>query len=439
MKVNQKKLDDDNKVLLEVVASPEEVAKVLDAAHISFAQSMGMRPEKDKTVAQAAEEQMGIKDLDSIVKEQAIAGLVAPAVDKKNLSPAFLPQPEPKSPFKRGEEFRFNLEVELKPNYELTSYEPVSFDAPKFTFDETIVDKQIAEMAKRYTNYVKDEDVDPDRVIESGDNIKISLEAKQDGKIMEGLSTDGRTYSVGQGFMPPDFDKAIIGMKVGETKEFTFEGPGFDDDMNEITETVDAKVTVLELQKETTPEIDDEWVKMNLPMMGDLETFRNSVRKDLEKEARSQYDNFMRQQAAAEIAKRFEGSIPDEVYESSRESIIDNIRMQLKQDGKTWESFLEENGGEQQFGMMLMLHIREMLVQGFAMDAIFRHENLTLSDEDIEATCLALNPRMNPKKMREQMMQAGQGFALRESAERLKANNYLVEHANINYVEPENQ
>ena len=63
MKVTQKKLDD-GRLLIDAVASTAEVSNALNNAHLAFAQQMGMRPEKDKTVAQAAEERMGIKDLD---------------------------------------------------------------------------------------------------------------------------------------------------------------------------------------------------------------------------------------------------------------------------------------------------------------------------------------------------------------------------------------
>lgn len=432
MKVTQKKIDDKT-VKLEATATAEEVANALHAAQLAFAQSMGLRPQKDKTIQQVAEEQMGIKNLDSIIEQQAMSALIPLALDKKNIIPAFLPELKAKTPFKRGQEFRFEMDITPKPEYELKSYDDFAFTAPKFTFDESLVDARLDEMADRYKTYEKAEDVPADRTIEPMDNIKIALEAYEGDKRLDGLSTDGRTYSVGQGYMPDGFDRAIIGMKVGETKEFTFEGPGFDDDFNEYTQKVDAKVTVLELQQEVKPVIDDEWLKKNMPMAGGLDALRSNIRRDMERAAKMQYDAFIRQLAASEAAKRFEGKIPDEVYEMARSNMMTNIRMQLQQEGKTWETFVEENGGDQQFGMMMMLQIREMLVQGFALDAIFKHMNLTLTDEDLDEAAMTINPQVNPKQLREQMVKSGQGFVLRESAERLKANNWLVENSKITY------
>ena len=70
-----------------------------------------------------------------------------------------------------------------------------------------------------------------------------------------------------------------------------------------------------------------------------------------------------------------------------REQLMNNVRQTAQQQGKTLDAFIEEQGGQQQFGMMMMMQIRELLVQGFALDALFRHEHLVLNDDDINAAC----------------------------------------------------
>lgn len=431
MKVSMKKLDG-NQVRLECVATPEEVNNALHAGQLGFAQSMGLRPEQGKTIAQVAEEKMGIKNLDSIVEAGAIQGLVPFALDKKNIIPSFPPQPEPKSALKRDREFAFDVTVALKPDYELKSYDPAEITVPKFAVNEEAVDQQLKDMAERYTVYVA-ADAKP---VEKGDSCLIAMTCTKDGEEVAGLTTDGRTYTAGEGYMPDGFDSQILGMQPGETKTFTFEGPGLDEDFNEITEVIDCTVTVKEIQKATVPEIDDEWVSTNMPMYKSAADLRADVQRNVERSAREQYEAYKRNLAVSELARRFEGKIADEVYEAMRSNLMENMRMELQQTGQSWEDFVAQNGGEQQFGMMLMLQTREMLVQGFALDSVFRHEKLSLTDEDIEAACRAMNPQANPKQLRQQFEQSGRGFALRESAERLKANNWVLEHAIITEVDP---
>ncbi len=439
MKVKQIKKDGDH-VVLEAVATPQETAQVLQAAKIAFAQSMGMKPPaQGQTIDQAAEEQMGIKNLGSVVEASAVNALAPMAVDKRNIIPAFPPKAAAKSTFRPGEEFRFEVEVDLKPEYELTSYEPVHIKAQPFSMNDSLVDHQLEEMAERYTAYVEDEDAAADRTVQKGDHIRIAMEAKEGDKELKGLSTKSRTYTAGEGYMPEGFEQAILGMKAGETKEFTFEGPDFDKDMNERTQVIDAKVTVLCFEKEQAPTIDDEWVQANMPMYKGIDDLRRDMAKGIERQARMEYDAYLRQLAAAELASRFEGKIADEVYEAMRDQMVANIRMDLQQQGMTWEQFVEQNGGEQQFSMMLMLQVRQMLTQGFALDAWFRHHGLSVTDDDIREACRALNPQVNPDQLRKQAEESGQGFALRESAQRLRANNDLVETAEVEIIEAPDQ
>ena len=60
---------------------------------------------------------------------------------------------------------------------------------------------------------------------------------------------------------------------------------------------------------------------------------------------------------------------------------------------------------------------------------------MTLTDNDLEDACYGMNPQANPKMMRQQLEDSGRGFALRETAERLKAARFVAEHAKITVAE----
>lgn len=435
MKVKQIRKDGDV-VVLDAVASVQDVAKVLQFAQEGFANAMGLMPEQGKTVAQVAEEKMGVKNLDQIVAKDATLALVPMALDKRGIIPAFMPTVDAGDALERGKEYRFKMTVTLRPEYELTSYDPVTVEAVPFSVDESAVQAEFDSMSQQYTAYVKDEDADPDHVVAPGDYVKVSIVAKgPDGKPFRGLNTDGRTYAVGAGHMPEGFDSQVQGMKVGERKSFSFDGPSFDDDYNETTERVDATVEVLELLVEQKPQIDDEWVSKNMPWFKTADELKTSIRKSIEVAQRESYDAYIRQAVAAEWAKRFQGKIADEVYESIMVQLRENIRAELQQQGTDWNQFVEQSGGESNVSMMLMMQAREVLTQGYALDAIFRHFGLQATDSDYDQVCRTMNPQVDPHRLREQIEARGQGFALRESAERYKANIYAVEHANIQYVE----
>lgn len=429
MKVIQKKLDD-GVVLLEATASTSEVSSVLHTAQLNFCQQMGVRPLPGKSMEECAQEQMGIKDLDSVVAPQAIDLFAPLAIDKRGVTPAFMPQVEPKTPLKRGRTFQFELRVVPKPTYELTSYDPISIAVEPFGGSEAEIDLQISKMAENYVSYV---DTDP-HVIEQGIEVFLAIKCSLDGEELKGITTDGRTYSVGVGLMPEGFDEGIMGMTVGETRTFTFSGPDIDDNGNQVMKDYDCTVTYLSTQKKVAPVIDDEWVAQNLPMYRGLAGLRASIGEQVDGQRRAQYDEYVRGVAADELSKRFTGRIADEVYEGTARTLVANLRAQVAAEKTTWEQFVQQNGGEQQMNMMMMMQTRAMLTQGFALDALFNHEGMAISDADIEEVCAQLNPQ-NPKMARERMEEMGHGFTLRESAERLHANKWLVEHADIKVMD----
>lgn len=435
MKVKQVKKDGDV-VTLEAVASVQDVARALQFAQEGFARSMGLQPEQGKTVAQVAEEKMGVRNLDQIVASEAAGALVPMALDKRNIIPAFLPKVDAQGQLERGREYRMRLTVTLRPEYELPSYDPVKVKVAEFSVDDSAVEAELEGMRKQYTAYVADTEADPDRPVAAGDFVKVAIKATgADGKELGGLNTSGRTYAVGAGHMPEGFDSQVQGMKVGEKKSFSFDAPTFDDELEEAVERVDAEVEVLELQREEAPEIDDAWVARNMPWFKGADELRKSVRKSIEVSQRDSYDAYVRQAVAYELGQRFEGKIADEAYESMMAQLRDNIRADLQQQGKSWDSFVEESGGESGVSMMLMMQAREVLAQGYALDAVFRHFGLSATDRDYEQVCRAMNPQADPRQLRQQIEQSGHGFALRESAERYKANVFAVENAEIEYVQ----
>ena len=320
-----------------------------------------------------------------------------------------------------------------KPSFELDDYSPVTITIEPYKSDEEQVDKRIADMARQFTQFVET-DAHP---LEGKDSCLLKMSTTKDGETVPGLTTDQRSYTLGQDLMPVGFDDHLVGMTVGETRTFTFEGPGLDADFNEIMEEYETTITLLEVQKEVVPVIDDAWVAANLPMYGSLEEMRDSFRDEIDKDRRKYYEDYKRNMAATELSKRFNGTIPDAVYEGSMAETRANMRQQVTRSGMSWEEFVEQNGGQQQVSMMLMVEMRQSLVLGFALDAYYKHEGLVYDEEDLNEVCFQMNPQ-NPRAARESMERNGFGYALRESAERLRACKHLVEHATIKETDAKN-
>ena len=317
MKVTEKK-NPDGTIDLTAVAATAEVAQAFNAAHHSFLANMGLQVGPTQTPAQVAEEELGIVNLDAVSQQLAVDYLVPFAVDKRNLCPAFPPMPVINQMIKRGEPFEFQLIVTPKPDYELTSYEPVSVTVPALRFDEAMVDEQLRQVLESYATYVRCDS----HPLGENDAARIKVEATQGGKANKNLSTDGRTYIMGMNLLPEGFEKNLLGMAEGDTKSFSFDIPGAEKG----TDPIDCTVTVLECQCKKVPELTDEWVKQNIPMLPDAAALRASIREALLAQQQAQYREMQLSMVADELARRFEGAIADEVYESMRDTLMQNVK-----------------------------------------------------------------------------------------------------------------
>ncbi|MDO4182595.1 MAG: trigger factor [Coriobacteriia bacterium] len=429
MKVISKPLQDGH-VWLEALATAKEVDQAFNKAHIRFANQMGWRPQEGKTVAQVAEEKMGIKDLDSIVADYVVEYLGPFAIDKRGITPACPADPVPMGPLVRGKEFPFRITILPKPSYELESYEPVEITAPKMEVTDDQVEQSVTQMISGFAQYVK---LDENRPVALGDSVLLKMDTSMNGAPLPNMTFESRPYVTGENYMPAGFDDNLVGMMPGETKSFTFQAPDFNDAGETEMVPVNCTVTVKELQQSQMPELTDEWVKRFMPGFDSADQLRSSVRARLESQAAFQQRDVLQQLAGEKLGDRFKGSIPDELYEAMMKNMRDAMTRELAQQGTSLEDYTKEMGGEQQMTMMMMMQVRQNMAQGFALDALFAHEGLQVTSEDIDQVCRSLNPQ-NPKAIREEMETSGRNYILKESAARLKAANWAVDHAIITYA-----
>lgn len=424
------KNNDDGTLRLSITATAKEVDEAFDKAEAAVASRFGLKPDPTKTANEALAEHLEVGNVDSILQSQAMNMLVPYALDQKNIVPLAQPKVNPTPSFRRGGAYSFQIDVTPKPHFTLTSYDPVEISVPAFEPEEIDVDAEILSNTQMYTEF---ETADP-HPVNMGDHCLIALEVMQDGERLNGLSTNSRVYSTGKGYMPQGFDEQIIGMDVGETKSFSFEGEGFDNEGNRVMRTYDCTVTVKEIQKEVKPELTDEWVKRVMPMYNSVEELRKEIRTSYQTQMLHQYELQVMSIAQTALAERLVEEIPDEAYDSTANSIEATLRTQLSQQGKSVEQFIEEQGGEQNYKIGIMMQARQTLRCDYALDALFEHEGLSITDEDIDSACADLNP-MNPIMVRREMESSGRGFALREVAARYAASRYLVDNAKITVMD----
>ena len=158
-----------------------------------------------------------------------------------------------------------------------------------------------------------------------------------------------------------------------------------------------------------------------LPVLADIDEDLNA----------QSFLNQKRQAVSIELSKRLEGDVPDEILRAMFADLLDGLKAQLKSQGTPFSEFLGEHGGEENVNMLLMWQARETLRQGYALDALYRHEKLSVSQADIDETCRTISGIGDPRKAREAAHAMGRMHVVKETAQRFKATDWALERADI--------
>ena len=331
---------------------------------------------------------------------------------------------------REGRPFEYHMVVVMVPEFELEDLSPVSITIPSYTLKEEEIDEEIQRIADASSVSVTDKSHD---VVYKGDKVELAMDTTMDGKKVKPLCTDGREYSTGVQAMPDDFDAAIIGMTVGETKTFHFFGPDvvLNPDGSPKMDEYITTVTLKRIVGSQAPELNDSWASTVMTGVNNMKELREAVRKRLQEKHDDDYRRMAEGFAANELAKRLDVKIPDLVYgvavKEAKENLVDN----LKKQGMTEEKYLEkENLTQQQLNNDLMIQVRQQLTRQFALNAYAKKKNMVVTDDDLNNYFESIAPGQANTVHRE-FKKEGRMYAARCAALRLKANRQLVAEANI--------
>jgi trigger factor len=428
MKVNRDELDDGS-LQLVVTAPPDAVDETVQRAVYYLANQRAVDLIETKDVEQALRDKLGEAQFSAAV-ENYVANFLAPfAVTQERLEIIMSPRVRISEPLARGSAWTFVVTVIPKPRYELSSYRPVSISLPQPDLTEQEIDEQLAEMARHFSTF----EHEADRPVEMGDDIVVDIRAVDGkGEPVEALKAEAQQYSVGQGSMPDPFDAELVGMIPGEQKTFDVTGPGFagvESSEGSESVTVTVTVTVKEIQIRFTPTIDDAWVSKNLPSAKDLAGLRAAFWSEGMKQKQNDTANLKQVLAVEQLASRLDAKFPDELFQYTLSDITRSFLVQLQQKGLSKEQYFQQEGiNEKEFSMRMMLQTRELLSQGFALDAIARHRGISVSDADLTETFAVMAPG-HEAEMREHYESTGRMYLIREATLRRKATQWLTDSA----------
>lgn len=257
----------------------EEVKKELDTAYRTVgkkARIKGFRP--GKTPRHILETYYR-EDAEGEAVSSLVQRSFEEAIQANNLMPVARPQIE-QNGIQADQSFTYSATVEVEPVIEPQGYKGLDLQKEDAAVTDRDVDVRLEELRNMYSSLV---DVEAGRPVQEGDFLLIDFEGKLGGETRKDLTETGFRIEVGSKRLVPGFEDALIGLKQGESKEFTVKFPD-DYQVKEFAgNDIAFNVTVQDVKVKVLPELDENFVK-NFNKYDNLEALKIDLRKSLEEE-----------------------------------------------------------------------------------------------------------------------------------------------------------
>ena len=168
---------------------------------------------------------------------------------------------------------------------------------------------------------------------EEGDRVTIDFEGKIDGEPFAGGKAEAFQFIIGEGQMLEQFDKAVRGMKVGESKTFPLQFPADYQGAEVAGKEADFLVTMTKTEVQHLPPVDEALASALGIADASVEGLRADVKKNLAREVKFRVQARNKAAVMEALARSADLELPKALIASELERLIESARADLKQRG----------------------------------------------------------------------------------------------------------
>jgi trigger factor len=165
------------------------------------------------------------------------------------------------------------------------------------------------------------------------DRVTIDFEGKIDGEPFAGGKADAFQFIIGEGQMLAQFDQAVRGMKVGESKTFPLQFPADYQGQEVAGKEADFLVTMKKVEAALLPPVDEDFVRSLGIKDATVEALRADVRRNLEREVKFRVSARNKAAVMDALLQVAELDLPKALVDAERQRLVDSARADLKQRG----------------------------------------------------------------------------------------------------------
>ncbi|WP_374263025.1 trigger factor [Zoogloea sp.] len=303
----------------------------------------------------------------------AVERVLGEQLQAQSLRVAGYPNIEPKESSAEGT-LEFTAVFEVYPEVTIADVSAQEVERPQLEVGDAEVDKTIDVLRKQRTTFVATE-----RAAQDGDRVVVDFTGRKEGVEFEGGKATDFPFVIGGGQMLKDFETAVLGLKVGESKTFDMTFPADYHAANLAGQTVQFDVVVKKVEEPKLPEVDAEFAKSLGIADGDVAKMREEVKGNLEREVKRRIQAKIKERVMNVLIDTHPIEVPKALVAQESQQLAENAKRDFEARGmKTKDLPIDASWFGEQAARRVKL--------GLIMSELVKSKELHAKPEQIRAT-----------------------------------------------------
>jgi len=390
---------DNNKIEIKVTVDQEQVQQEFNNIYRELSQKVkipGFRSGRVPT--NILEMNLGKEYIDQQVAEKLIKETYVEAIDKSKLDPIDVPKIDLVQ-IDKEKPFIYTMNLEVKPDIQLPKLDDIKIDKKLPKVSEKEINEDLERIRESHGKLVEV----TDRESKNGDFLIIDFETLADGKPLPDGKKEKQMIQLGDR-IPKEFNENLVGLKPGDEKEVKMKIPKNVDEKKMAGKELIYKVTLVDIKEKELPALDDEFAKT----AGDyknLDELKQHIKKQLEERAKYQAENDFSENLMEKVAEKCSFEVPEVLINKQVESMLDNLKEDLKNRNMTLESYYEvikadESKVKKEYSSLAEKQIKKELI----IDKIIQDDKITATEEDLNNKIKEIAESTNQKPLKVRAM-----------------------------------
>ncbi|MCB9125480.1 MAG: trigger factor [Caldilinea sp.] len=284
------------------------------------------------------------------------------------------------------EPLTYKLIVPLEPEIKLADYRAMRVEADETEIDESQVEQRLEQYREEFAGWQ-----DVERPTDFGDLLTVDVksvilgdEGAEETVVLDETDWD-ITLDEENPMEPAGFDRELLGMKAGESKEFVLGWPA-DSQSIYAGKQATFNVTVKSVQAYEKPELNDDFAKLVGPDYETIEDLKKSIRESIEEGERGRAESQYIDKVLDALVEASEIDYPPIVIEDQIDGMMQDMDQRLRQIGiDGMSAFLRQtNQDEEEYREQMRPDATKIALRNLVMSEVVKQESFEIDDTEIE-------------------------------------------------------